>query len=312
MLNFNIQKNQEYSCRQTVIVEVAKYLGANYEMIALGNWRFDYCHSTDKSIGEKLAQIYPMHYIWNMEHYHGLRLQRTQTDNFNVKDAIFHNLELGRPVIVHSDTFYCPWYVGYKRIHYSHFFIIIGCKNGVYQCYDPTMCNNLVEAQDHILLEGIDELITIEQVYAVSHKANEYLEQLQKDVKTNIGKEFSIGMRAFSEDIAQRFDAAAEYEEFRADIDTAPLIDNIRDLFVYRIGYANLLHYLADIVSPKLDTYACNMIDCAKAWKTLRGRFIKLALRKETKQEILDDLSQTILNICEKEMHLAEEITLFF
>lgn len=311
MLNFNIQKNQDYSCRQTVIVEVAKYLGVNYEMIALGNWRFDYCYDTDKSIGEKLAQIYPMHYILSIEHYHGLQLQRIKTDNLNVKDVIFHNLELARPVIVHSDTFYCPWYVGYKRIHYSHFFIIIGYKNGNYQCYDPTMCDNLVEAQDHILLEGIDELITIEQVYTETHTANEYLEQLQKDVQTNIGRAFSAGIRAFSEDIARHFDATTEYEKFREDIDTSPLIDNIRDLFVFRIGYANLLHYLADIVSPKLNTYASDMIDCAKAWKTLRGRFIKLALRKEIRQEILDDLSRAILNIYEKETRLAEKIILF-
>lgn len=311
MLNFNIQKNQDYSCRQTVIVEVAKYLGANYQMIALGNWRFDYCHNRGNSIGLKLAQIYPMDYIWSMEYYHGLLLQRNIVDSLNVREAVLHNLKFGRPVIVHSDTFYCPWYVGYKRIHYSHFFIIIGCKNGIYQCYDPTMCNNMVEAQDHILLEGIDEIITVEQVYAAPHTANEYLEQLQKDVQTNIGKEFSIGMHAFSEDIALRFDAAVEYDEFRADIDTAPLIDNIRDLFVYRIGYANLLLYLADIVSPRLNVYANNMFDCAKAWRTLRGRFIKLALSKKIRQEILDDLSRAVINIYEKEMCLFDKIVLF-
>ena len=198
MLNFNIQKNQEYSCRQTVIVEVAKYMGVSYEMIALGNWRFNYFHDTSNSIGLKLAQIYPQLYIWSMEYYHGLRLQRTKIDNLNVRDAILHNLECKRPVIVHSDTFYCPWYIGYKRIHYSHFFIIIGCKNGIFQCYDPTMCNSLVEAQDYILLEGIDELITVLQVYAAPLTANEYLEQLQKDIQTNIGKDFSDSMHAFS------------------------------------------------------------------------------------------------------------------
>ena len=103
----------------------------------------------------------------------------------------------------------------------------------------------------------------------------------------------------------------AEYGDFREYIDTAPLIDNIRDLSVNRIGYANMLRYLADIVSPKLNIYASDIFDCAKAWRTLRGRFIKLALSKEIKPEIFDDLSRTILNIRDKEMHLANEIILF-
>lgn len=312
MLNFNVIRNQEYSCRQAVIVEVAKYLGSNYEMIALGNWRFDYCRNDGNSVGIKLAQIYPMHYIWSMEYYHGLQLQCTRTDNLNVEEAICYNLEYGRPVIVHSDTYYCPWYIGYKRIHYSHFFIIIGCENGIYQCYDPTMCEKLVEVQDNILLEGIDELITIEHVNSIPHTANEYMEQLQIDVQTNIGQEYYAGMHAFSRDIANNFNAKVEYDKFRSDIDTAPLIDNIRDLFVYRIGYANMLNYLSGFITPRLHAYANDMVECAKEWKTLRGRFIKMALKKEIKQNILNDLSQTIIAICEKEMHLAENIILCY
>lgn len=311
MLDFNIQKNQDYSCRQTVIVEVAKYHGMNYEMIALGNWRFNYCNNTDIAIGEKLAQIYPMNYIENVERFHGLHLQRERIGNINVKDTILQNLKLGRPIIVHGDTFYCPWYVGYKRIHYSHFFIVIGYKNGVYQCFDPTMLDHFAEIQEHILLENIDELIIIEPISKPTYKTIEYLEELKKDIQHNIGETFFVNMCTFSKDVANNFDAKLEYEKFKTDIDTAPLIDNIRDLFVFRIGYANMLHYLADIVSLKLNNYANDMYDCSKAWQTLRGRFIKLAFKKEIKQETLNDLSHTILSICEKEMCLARKILLF-
>lgn len=308
MLNFNIKKNQDYSCRQTVLVEAAKYLGHDYEMIALGNWRFDYGKNGNNSIGEKIAQIYPTLYIENIKRYHGLQLQSAKADNINLKDRIQSNLENGSPVIVHSDTYYCPWYVGYKRIYYSHFFIIIGSKDGEYQCYDPTMCEVLIEARDEDLLEGIDEILVMEQIPMFFYTPYEYLEQLHLDISSNVEAEFYENMRNFSADIAKNFDPVIEFERFKMDIDTAPLIDNIRDIFVFRIGYANMLHYLADIISPELNEFADDMLDCSQAWKIIRGKFIKMALSNKYSKETLIDISEKVKNIYTKEMNLAERI----
>lgn len=310
MLTFDIRKNQDYSCRQTVIVEVAKYMGANYEMIALGNWRFEYVTDRGNSIGEKVAQIYTTSYGENVMHFHGLELKSgIVNDKKYAKEMIRENLERGIPVIVHSDTFYCPWYIGYQIIHYSHFYIIIGSCNGKFQCYDPTMCATLKVAQEDVLLEGIDEFIIIEQCSKMNFSVQDYWSVLRNDVKTYINGAYEENMRRFCEDLIENFDPTIEFEPYRKYIDTAPLIDNIRDIFVFRIGYANMLKYLAEVtLTSEIKELADVMLDCSRDWRVIRGQFIKIALGRKYEKEKRREIETNIQNLCEKERNLAKKI----
>lgn len=310
MLTFDIKKNQDYCCRQTVIVEVAKYLKTNYEMIALSNWRFDYDLNRGDSIGERVAQIYTFPYVENLNRFHNLELKSYKIkDNEDIKKFILSNIEMGNPVIVHSDTFYCPWYVGYYKIHYSHFYIIIGIHGENYQCYDPTMCDCMVEENQATLLEGIDEVIIIERKKEHECTSHEYLTVVQEDITKYVNDSFENNMYRFGNDIVEEFNPEIEFDPYREYIDTAPLIDNVRDIFVFRIGYAKMLKYVSEITSLKEITELYEeMNECSDIWRTIRGRIIKMALGRKYDKDRRNDLKQCIRDICTKELNLAEKI----
>ena len=312
----NTKRNNDYGCKQMVIVEMAKFLNADYQMISLGNWRFDYNHNSDISIGEKLIQIYPSDYEKHIYEFHGLRTTHITSSTCKMKKIVFERLQRNLPTIVHSDVYWCPWYSAFKRIHYSHYYLIVGFneESNDLICYDPILCDQHVYSNIDILFMGIDKLITVElQECHLQPKLTHYLKTLYEDARElRENMNYANNMMDFANDIQFCFDRKKEFDTCRNDYDQAaitPLIDNLRDIFVYRIGYANMIDYVCNMICAPCQAELRNDMDsCISMWKMIRFKFIRMALGRQKDLEVNEMVAYDILRLSKAELELSDKI----
>lgn len=292
---------EEYTCRQSVITEIAKALSYDYQMIALGAWRFPY-NPLETSLGKSIAQEGYEDFYKHVRQYNGLWIKEI---NYINEDKV-KSLVSERPVIVQSDVYFCNWFLGYKKYNISHFFIINGVNEEGYICIDPSMCNNYNYIKWRDLKYAIKKIFILEKEDVAKDIC--LREVIQKDMRCYLEGDLN-GLIKFTERMHQNQSLYLESMGYGSDIFQVPIVDNIRQIYTYRLSYIEMIKYVSEYENIDWSEVIEMMELCVRDWKKIRNIIIKNLVRKQYLLENTLSFSELMDNIVFLEIKIANMLS---
>jgi len=135
--NFKLIVEDCFTCLDIVVASILSWMGYRYELMFINSWGFSFKPAPSGLISDGLSDCAGG--IWHpLEVYQGIKLI---TKNPEVQDAlcfIREELRNNRPVILNTDTYWCPWHEFYQRIRRPHCLIILGIddESNILYCMD--------------------------------------------------------------------------------------------------------------------------------------------------------------------------------
>ncbi|WP_024833774.1 hypothetical protein [Ruminiclostridium josui] len=217
--------------------------GTSLHNACLWDFRFDYDASKrlEDCLFEDELYVQCYDFIFQVT---GLSLAVSDTINF--KQEIIKSLEKNKPVLVHYDSYFCPWSYNFKKYHYDHFFIVIDYDNGNYTCVDSFFLDETDKLSEELFDKGFMHIIDHEY-----HKNNTDTTKIINIVKDTMQANTKMldQSKMFKEmlqlsDCILNIDRDREFEG-HTDVKTIPLFTKIQNIVLNRNALSNVCEQLA-------------------------------------------------------------------
>lgn len=148
-------------CLDDCIATIATYYGRNYELIYSDGIRIDISEDESYNSVKKYIDIFSINRIENLFKYHGIGIQIFNNDDSqNLREIIKKQIEDNQPILVHFDTYWCPWDLGFQKFssECGHYFIITNIVEGGFTCVDPYFNIDEIKLSDDFFNKGLKNI----------------------------------------------------------------------------------------------------------------------------------------------------------
>ncbi|MDR0404893.1 MAG: hypothetical protein LBH37_03800 [Oscillospiraceae bacterium] len=269
-----------YNCFLAVIATLAKYYGRDYHMISSSDWKLKYdVAESNKRVGERIDIINQIDASDRAGQFHGFtwEVEILEDGRFNNQE---HFEEFTYPSIGSFDLYYLKGSTAYQKYHFSHYIIIseYDFKTETYICIDPYFQYAKYNIPREDLYSGINKYAKL--IFLELPKKNSmenYIKVIQEDIITvNQDNENDTNIRQLASDICTKMDINYEFDEFKNDLQTVPILDKIRKVAMYRDAYICMLDYIYKLFKLKYLKEASNLLrQSVTLWKTAKGKLLK-------------------------------------
>lgn len=317
-MKINMVFRDAFNCFDNVIVSLLEAYNCSYELLYANSWYFSYKPLEDEdTIGQNL--YFDTIYAWhNLEKYHGAKTMFFEDKNKeNIINNIKNFLSDDIPVVIHTDTFWCPWYkIDYKKYHSDHFCLIIA--------YDGE--NNFTVQDAQLAKEGqilpLNDLLNGIIGYGVvkltdkKEKINcrSILKQSLQYVSKSDGKiNFFNKIEFLAEDIKLKLNFNKEIAGYEDTPYESNLFQQVLNVGRSRKQYAIFLEFLFKVNKDiRLCEVSKRMKKVGDKWTSVFGLLCKAhCMGSERNAEVINRVVEKIKNLSMEEREILDSIMEF-
>lgn len=261
-------------CFDDCVASMANYYGCDYQMMFNGGIKI---FRWEREYFAERYEIRLMDLVANLKKFHGLELiELKNLEQEEYHKLIVNNFEKGKPMIVHFDTFWCPWDPMYQNVSsvVGHYFIISKINNDNILCSDPYFGKELEPLSLELFYKGIRSVYLIEynEINTVGIMRGAVIDTCREILSNNIITQ----LYDLIEDISieeNLFNGLSEDKELWS----APLIVLLMLINQFLCVTSLEVEYVAEKVrSDFLKGKAELLWDMAIQWKQVRKLIVKL------------------------------------
>ncbi len=236
----------------------------------------------------------------------GLSLQVINTKEY--RKTVNKFIENKKPVLVHFDSYYCPWGYNYLKYHYDHFFIITGYDKGNYTCVDSFHLDEVALLSEEIFDKGIMHVINHE--YENNNmKSVDVIKIVENKLKENTSmieeSKMFKDMIALS-DVILEMDKDKEFEGHN-DVKTVPLFTKIQNIVLNKNALSNVCEELFEKSGQEYyKEIAKSFFDISQGWNMLLVLLMKFFVTGMNKSR--KNSANQLREIVNKEIEIAKQI----
>lgn len=310
-------------CLDDCIATIATYYGRHYELIYSDGVSLDIMENEASDSVKKYVDILSINRIENLFKYHGVGIEViTSDDEYNLREIIKEQIEHDQPVLVHFDTYWCPWDLGFQKFssECGHHFIITDILENGFACVDPYFNISEIELLYDFFEKGIKNIFTT-KCYDKLDTGNIDSSLILKNIQDNY---LSNGFNECLQDIIKYFENSSRQEIFKEVIEDEYLWSNHIIVLMMQINQCMLLlSILLDFLSQRKEnginkTVVSDIRNLTIQWKQVRKLVIKwYFIRKENEllkssivnkiKNVSDFFSKYIHNLCSENENRCEK-----
>lgn len=315
-LNITAQHDDACNCLEDLFISVADWFKADYELMFSEAWGFSYNRECKTSETNLLSALFrpgdgDRDLLWQL--YHGIEVTCIQPKSASeVIDAICHELDNNKPIILYMDSFWCPWFKGrYQQFHTAHYCLITGINDtrDILYCVDGQNAGKGAELPIYNMAQGFGEYITFNRVEPIFAERN-----WQKIIMDSL-KRFNLGgysifdmLRCFAKDLVPNIDFDAELSQYKDNPFNSPLFELFLAIGRGRKQFAKALQYLSiRDNNPQLMEFADRLIRAGDRWSSIFGMVVKCYYMNKD-MELLKKVVQKIEEAADDEETIANEL----
>lgn len=296
-----------YNCLGILLGKAAVQLGSSYQMMVKGGWTFGFDEFTKDILGKRMACHQRTNFIESFVKYHDVMITKHDFEKMTFIEEIKDMIAEKIPIIVNTDSFWCPWSFAYQKRNYLHSFRIIDfCdKDNMLIGEDPYITEKQLRMQLNDIYPGIRNYFTI-------HKRSSYIEPcflataLKEDIIQMFEDNIFDSLYAFAE--AMKYIVLeVECDEYKDELYAAPIIEKLKSVTCSRRGYSYMIQYIARIHADfDLDDISVKLFGISENWERIRGQLIRYYLKGDNQGA--RSLFGIIHRIIEEEKAIADSI----
>lgn len=281
LINIELFREPIYDCLQILVASLAIHNNRCYEMISLGRLGFKYTKNDKNRIGDKLYMYGKLKYYDMLSDYHGIEAYMYTLKNKELIEWVINKINNNTPLIIESDTFWCPWSSAFQKKHVEHYFLFIGydLEKRIFICLDPLITQNYVEIRFDDMKNIIKNIIELNyekeqdnslKLYtALANDMDHYLDQ------KNMFSLYNIFV--FLDDLKNKLNISTEISGYEDNINSMPIIENLWLCCTNRYSYGRLIEYICKVKkNDELLPFSNAINNSANEWAKIRNQFIKL------------------------------------
>lgn len=304
LLEIKPEKYNTYNCLESTLVTVAKYFKSEYKLMFLDSWGFKFIPLSSASkkyinFGERLHDGIQGDFDIILEKYYGISIFWNKSDRFReVLKIVYKELNSRYPIAINIDAFWCNWTRTYKRIHASHFILVIGLdeEHKEFICSDSYCNDNFERISFEELKKGIIMYCTFRRK-KISKKF-EIKEFLIKELTNKFtcslhGNQFTM-IKMFADEFENLFDLKNEIRECK-DIYAITILRKLKEIADGRKNFSQSLKELYLIDKDKnLLVKSKEIENIAKIWEGIRVSIMKAIIKCDffDKKKIAEKISE--------------------
>lgn len=271
----------------------------------LWDFKFDYNPGLRLNDGLFEDELYTQYYRFIFQTT-GLSLNIMKTESY--KQTIVKSLMQNKPVLLHYDSYYCPWSYNYLKYHYDHFFIIIGYDNGNYTCVDSFFLDEADTLSEKLFDQGAMHIIDHQYKNSATNVDNIISlvkDSLQINTKMLEKSKMFQDMLLMAECILY-FNKAKEFEGHK-DVKTVPLFTKVQNIVLNRNALSNVCQQLFNETGQTgLKEISELFVEANQEWNMLLVLLMKFFVTGMDKPRM--NSSKQLKNIVTLEVQIAKKL----
>ena len=293
-----------YNCLEILLAKAAVQLGTSYQMMVKGGWTFVYDRSFKGLIGDKISCRQRENFIEAFQKYHEVSVIEHKLELSNFLCSVHNWLSMQIPVIVNTDSFWCPWSSAYQKRHYLHSFSVVGINENESVCSDPYITEKKLYVSLTDIYPGVRHCFTVHRKNNLVTTYNTIL-ALQEDICFLLknGNSAFNAIHTFADEV-KNINIMSECQNYKKELYASPIFEKLKNVMWSRRGYSYMLQNIARLCRDEsLNSLAEQLFCVSKTWEEVRGRMIQCYLREDNQGAQL--ISNKIHEISRKEEFLA-------
>lgn len=301
-------RKPHFNCIDGILATVAEFFNRPHEMMFAGCMGFGY-DAAQNTFGKSLNVGIKN---WSREmllKYHGIKARWNEIKSYAVlHDLIIDTIDLGCPIGVYVDSFYCSTSPDYKKFHNNHYVLIIGYDEEAqgYHYVDPIFSAKKNVLPFYNLKRGFKEYIIFEKLENPIKNIN--LEDVSSDFNGIEVIENMYDMTInFAEDFKAKFNLNAEIAEYNNELKHSLMFRKIDSIAQNRLKFSLSLRFLAEhFKNEDLKNVSKEIEKTRTEWEFMNMLLFKFHFTKNEK--IKDKIYCLIKTIADKELVVQSEI----
>ena len=210
------------------------------------------------------------------------------------------------PIIIHINTFWCPWHYEYKIKRNSHFCMVVGLDQFNLYCIDPILNTKINQLSNEDFIKGMDYYYKFD-VWEPVNNFN-YGNILYESVNKIINNNHFDNIHRFADRFEKQFDYSLEYKDFTINALNVPMHINLGVISGMRKMYSTFLKHISkQIRKNNLCDFVLQMDSISSKWNSVKGILVKSCF-KEFTDECKVKIVSLIREIAEMEERLATRL----
>lgn len=317
IINLVPQHHADRTCFEDLIASIAISKNRRYEMIFSKAWNFCFLPIKEElqaCIGTRL-DMQRENYLYLFERYHGIKVSFFNIESVDeVMDVISMQLAINQPVAIKIDSFWCPWFVNYQRIHSKgHVALVVGLNklSGELYCTDPFYMVQNVPITIGDFNQGYSGSYAIFTVVKEEECNINWKEMLLNSVANLKINNAFVGMKDFAEAIKCSLDFSVETQGYDSSLVGVPLFEGLLQIGKGRLKYSLVLQYLAEKYSVDALLPLCEDIKMiGSKWMIIRGILYKAYYSQQNSITLYKDrVAAKIIELSYEEENISIEAT---
>ena len=298
-------------CLQNCVMTILGAYTDGYPVCFCLSWNFAYQKSNDQVLGKQISNG-GLEIIPNTERLFGAVFQPESDENFErFCERLESHVRERRMPMLYLDSFFCPWYPVYRKLHREHYCIVTGLtEEGDYLCLDPILEKSDVVLEKRELQNCFDHyiLVTFPQPINVDTSPACLYALAMEGVERYIQCGCAAQMRAFAEDFYESFDYKKEFQDLETYFFDVELFKQLSYVAGGRELYGEYIRFLAcrDPAAPLL-CYAQRLEAVASRWSVIKGILTK-SYYAHFDDKVKKRIFTHIQNIAEEEDSLSHDL----
>ncbi|HBF36198.1 MAG TPA: hypothetical protein DDW50_02635 [Firmicutes bacterium] len=268
---------------ETALVILAKIVKRDYQLMFINYWRGIDADFDDQTLSKRLDSFADDN-LSSLEFYHGIRLNLLKPVTAeSAWNFIIEELKQYCPVIILTDTYWCPWHEAYGKYHEAYYCLVNGMsESGQYlTCID----NKIFKTKDQM---GTMPFYN----FKTSFKEIYYYQLLSQS--------HSYYPQDVFQDVIKQHEMDLKKQPLSNLNDKASLLKRFDDIFRGRYKFAIALQYLADRFDDReIKQFSREMFIISNGWRKVRLYLLKNY--QEPPGILLPSIIYHILNIGKRE-----------
>ncbi|MGL5381783.1 BtrH N-terminal domain-containing protein [Clostridium sp.] len=260
-----------YNCYTGALATVCKYNNIDFRLMFQDSWNFRY--DFDNYIDVIGGNLNCNNNYWhNLQKYCNVTINSHKYINKEESIKIFNNYILeNQPVIIHYDTFWCPWLPDYQTIHAYHTSVVYDIEKENISCLDLIPYNKQANIPIDILGKGIYSYEIIDKKDIIFNVSYEEFIKEQYNKATENEYEYFENMIRYGELIKSELDINKEKETNKIELMyKVKFLNDLRSIAVCKGSYLLSIEYILE------NNYKNNLNEFKKVMRSISNEWINL------------------------------------
>lgn len=272
-----IQTNS--NCFISAVETIAEYHKRNVGFVGAMQWQFKLNITQSKLVANQIYEdeLYEDLFI-GLKKYAGIDFNAVNEYGVNY---VFDRIDAGFPVLVHFNTFYCPWSMDYEKHEYDHYFVICGYdkREQMFICIDSYLEVDRYMISESVLQSGFINFLDYKLTEFKEITSDEFVSELMKNIDEG---EIFRRIKKIGDIIEKKLNYEIEFLNYENDFNAIPLIIKIENLSRDRLNISAALTSVNFIDNNKERVKEC-FETSSREWHYVSLLLLKYKIVKDEK-----------------------------